>query len=243
MVNEIALGWIWLLADKILGPLFKGMGDDLAIFYKKNRDKLVEYTASKIENLLDWKKANLRVADEVFNRWIKTDNDICLEYFSWILAGSRSEDGSDDTWIYFLDIINWLSSQHLKLHFQIYHNINNYLQEKKISLNRFLDSEVKRISIYFLLSDMNILDLPLYANWIHTKSLIGLRWSWYSQHLKKFLPTWDTLDIYNTPIAWFQPTTGWYLLYMAVMNNLENKNYNPVISIIQPIVIKVDNII
>jgi hypothetical protein len=64
------------------------------------------------------------VARDVLWNGALTNDEVCAEYFGGILASSRSEDGSDDGVIYYVDVIKSLSSKQLKLHYVIYNSFN-----------------------------------------------------------------------------------------------------------------------
>lgn len=80
-------------AKKVLGPTLDIIGSDLAGLYEIGRDKILEAAFNKIDNPDDGKFANLRVSRDVFMNGSFSYADISVEYFSGILASSRSEDG------------------------------------------------------------------------------------------------------------------------------------------------------
>ena len=86
----------WAL-EKAFGPVLTEIGEDLKRLYAVGRDKILIAGYKKIKNKEDGRKANLRVAQDVFWNGAFTDDEICAEYFGGILAASRSEDGKDDS--------------------------------------------------------------------------------------------------------------------------------------------------
>src|SRR5437870_5762225 len=88
---------------KVLGPVLQEFGDDIKKLYAKGRDSILNAAYKKITNPDDGKRANLRVAHDVFSNGVFTDDEVCAEYFGGILATSRSDEGKDDAAIQFVD--------------------------------------------------------------------------------------------------------------------------------------------
>lgn len=65
---------------KLLGPTLDEIGTDLQKLYSIGRDKILSVAVRK-SNVNDGKKANLRVARDVFWNGSFTDEAICAEYF------------------------------------------------------------------------------------------------------------------------------------------------------------------
>lgn len=87
---EMAAPVEWALR-KILGPVFSEIGDDLKRLYMTGRDKLLEASIGKINDIDDGRVANLRVARDVLLSGPFAEGDVCAEYFGGVLASSRSE--------------------------------------------------------------------------------------------------------------------------------------------------------
>ena len=124
----------WAL-EKAFGPVLTEIGEDLKRLYAVGRDKILIAGYKKIKNKEDGRKANLRVAQDVFWNGAFTDDEICAEYFGGILAASRSEDGKDDSAIEFVSVIKSMSSQQLRLHYFIYSGLNQILSRSNEQVN------------------------------------------------------------------------------------------------------------
>ena len=116
-----AAGWA---ASKVLGPTLDEMGDDLKTLYARGRDRLFDKAARKIADD-DNKQANLRAARDILWNGAFSKDELSLEYFSGLLAASRSIDGADDSTIPFVDCVKSMSSQQTLLHYSIYHAFGN----------------------------------------------------------------------------------------------------------------------
>lgn len=106
-------------AKKILGPTFEVIGRDLAQLYAAGRDRILNVAIRKIPAPDDGKRANLRVARDALWNGAFTESTVAAEYYGGLLASSRSEDGTDDTVIPFMQAVASLSSKQLRLHYHI----------------------------------------------------------------------------------------------------------------------------
>ncbi len=70
------------------------------------------------------------------------------------VASSRSEDGKDDSGIFYLDIIKSLSSGQLKMHYLIYRILNNavIINAQKKFVNPAQQDDLVKEKIFFVLS-------------------------------------------------------------------------------------------
>jgi len=163
---------------KLLGPALDEVGSDLQKLYSIGRDKILAVALRK-SNVDDGKKANLRVTRDVFWNGSFTDEAICAEYFGGILAASRSEDGKDDSGVFYVDIIKSLSSGQLKMHYLIYRTLNKELaaNEDKKSINPGQETELVReklfIPIMGIIEQFNNEDLGSILHGLNSKGLIG----------------------------------------------------------------------
>src|SRR3989339_1252855 len=142
-MDLVTTGAALAVGKKIFGKTLDVISADIANLYQKGRDKIIEKVTSKIANIDDGKTANLRVARDVFWNGSFSDEAICAEYFGGILASSRSDDGADDTGVYYVDLIKSLSSRQLKLHYIIYICFNRTLvsDPSKAGVNPGQDTE------------------------------------------------------------------------------------------------------
>lgn len=163
---------------KLLGPALNEIGKDLKALYKIGRDKIIVAATRKV-NLEDGQRANLRVARDVFFNGSFTDEAICAEYFGGILAASRSEDGKNDSGVFYVDIIKSMSSGQLKMHYIIYRTLNKELvaNEQKKTLNPGMESELHREKLFFplikIIEQFRNEDMGSILHGLHAKNLIG----------------------------------------------------------------------
>lgn len=106
-------------AKKILGPTFEVIGRDMAQLYAAGRDRILNVAIRKIPDPDDGKRANLRVARDALWNGAFTESAVAAEYYGGLLASSRSEDGTDDTAIPFMQTVTSLSSKQLQLHYHV----------------------------------------------------------------------------------------------------------------------------
>lgn len=144
---EIAAPGEWALR-KILGPVFSEIGDDLKRLYVTGRDKLLEASIRKIDDIDDGRVANLRVARDVLLSGPFAEGDICAEYFGGVLASSRSVDGADDSCIPFVAVVKSLATSQLRLHYIVYSTLQRLLNHHQPHLNVGNSSEIHEASVY-----------------------------------------------------------------------------------------------
>lgn len=168
-------GMVLVVANKLLGKTADAIAIDIAKIYSSGKEKLLSVFARKIKDMDDWKQANLRVARDVLLNGAFTDESICAEYFWGILASSRSDDGKDDSGVYYVDIIKSLSSAQLHLHYVIYRSLNNLFISDitKVNLNVWQSTELYSIKIYFSAIELGKIGLKidtdleaLYRKWL-----------------------------------------------------------------------------
>lgn len=182
------------VGKKVLGPTLEIIGKDIANLYEKGRDKIIEKASKKIKNLDDGQQVNLRIARDVFYNGSFSNDEICAEYFGGILASSRSEDGTDDSKIFYLDMIKSLSSIELKIHYIIYYTLHKMMINKEYSDikigytgNKFgYDSYLAERNIYFDYDEfINTSGIDIYnsqLNILFSKGLINAYESNINEH-------------------------------------------------------------
>jgi len=156
MNNLIIPKSIDTIIENVLGPTSKEIGQDLQTLYKKGRELILRKAFQKLKDPNDRKKANLRVARDVFWNGSFTDEAICAEYFGGILAASRSDDGKNDFGIFYVDIIKSMSSGQLRMHYIIYRTLNKLLitNERKKTLNPANELELQKEKLFFPLLEI-----------------------------------------------------------------------------------------
>ena len=113
------------VGHKVLGPSV----DEIGIFLRNRFSILLEKAEKKVINLDEGAKVNLRVAHDVAVNGGFTNDGVCAEYFSGILAASMSADGMDDSALPFVGSIKALSSKQLHLHYAIYSLMHKQLSQ------------------------------------------------------------------------------------------------------------------
>ena len=140
-------GWV---AKKLLGPTLETIGDDLQKLYAAGRDRIVNRAAEKVDDLDDGKCANLRVARDVLWNGAFSESEVCTEYYSGLLAASRSADGLDDEAAPFVDVVKSLASRQLKLHYSIYRSLERILEQAHANGETFDVSAIHgRMDVFF----------------------------------------------------------------------------------------------
>jgi len=205
---------------KILEPVLGEVGSDIKDLYAISRDhakKIILKAYEKITIKKDGKKANLRVARDVFWNGSFSDESICVEYFGGILASSRSEDGKDDNGIHYTDVIKSLSSKQLQMHYVIYNSLNKLLTKEENSINVGQSVELQQKSIWFSTVELaENLKLKVYTdlNVLYKQGLLHE----YQTDIHKL----EHNKIF--PYTMAKPTTFGILLYAIAHNKFEMWN-------------------
>jgi hypothetical protein len=95
------------------------------------------------------KPSNLRVTAEILRSGTTIESEIAAEYLSGILAGSKSEVGSNDGGITYLSAIRALSSVQLQLHYSIYRAMNQIFVSKWPTTNLGQSQELVGKNFFF----------------------------------------------------------------------------------------------
>lgn len=179
MNNLIIPKSIDVIIENVLGPTSKEIGQDIQNLYKKGRELILRKSFQKLKNPNDGKTANLRVTRDVFWNGSFTDEAICAEYFGGIIAASRSEDGKNDSGVFYVDIIKSMSSGQLKMHYIIYRTLNKELlsNPEKKNLNPGQEPELNKEKLFFpligIIEQLKSDDLGAILHGLHAKNLIG----------------------------------------------------------------------
>jgi hypothetical protein len=199
---------------KLIGPLFDEVGTDLARAYAAGRDKLLSKATSKVEDLEDGRRANLRVAKDVLMNGSITDDEVCAEYFGGVLASSRSEDGADDGAIGYVGAIQGMSSKQLRLHYFIYNELNRLLSESSEKVHVGQGSELNKWGVYILTGELMLSGMDVTREMV-ALSRLGLVSNWtVNSH------PFDEGKL--IPYLMATPTTFGVLLYAVAHNRLSS---------------------
>ncbi|SJZ54623.1 hypothetical protein SAMN02745116_00677 [Pilibacter termitis] len=214
---EISIPGEWAL-KKLLGPTSEKIGNDLATLYTAVVTKITTVAKRKTDNINDGKTANLRVVRDIFWNGGFSDDDICAEYFGGILASSRSEDGKDDSGIYYTDIIKSLSSKQLLFHYMIYNSLNKEFLAHNTEINVAKGSELEKKQIYFFGTELYQLgiNVPIDAFALNSKDLIS---NFSFQNEKAYDISGKEIEVY---LGYIGPSPLGIQLYSIINNSLDN---------------------
>ncbi len=177
-MDIVTAGTVAYIGKQLLGKTFDVISSDIAGLYTSGKNKIIQKATEKIKDKNDGKSTNLRVTRDVFWNGSFTDEAICAEYFGGILASSRSDDGKDDSGIYYVDLMKSLSSKQLTLHYIIYYSLNKIFvsnpEKNKLSMGQ--ESQLQNEKLFLSLNELdNILnsDLGRDLHALYAKGLIG----------------------------------------------------------------------
>ncbi|MYF78253.1 MAG: hypothetical protein F4174_13250 [Acidobacteria bacterium] len=203
----------WAL-KRAFGPALEELGEDLRRLYAAGRDKILTRAYQKVEDPNDGQRANLRVTRDVLWNGAVAQEDICTEYFSGLLAASRSSDGRDDSAVEFVDAVKCIASRQLLLHYFIYSGLNQILHQSQGNVNVQQSSDIQGKQIYFSAIELDELgiELSMDFNVLFRHGLL---------HAYKY-------DVYrqNQPFVYASanPTTYGVLLFAASHNKMHRWN-------------------
>lgn len=173
MENTTLIVASWF-GNKLLGKTIEVIGNDLSKLYEIGKNKIVEKALKKTKDIDKEGLTNLRVTRDIFWSGAFSDEEICAEYFGGVLASSRTEDGKDDSGVFFLDIIKSLSAEQLKMHYMIYRTLNKMwvADEQKKNLNPGAEKDFGEL--FFCLHDeiQSHYDLGVILHGLSSKVLI-----------------------------------------------------------------------
>lgn len=223
---KVALPGEWAL-EKTLGPTLEEIGVDLVTLYrgaKTGVSKIAFVAKRKISEGSENQKANLRVARDTFWNGAYSEENICAEYFGGVLADSRSDDGRDDSGIFYLDIIKSLSASQLHLHYIIYYCLNKLLSadnsENEINVGHSKD--LSKLKLYLRTDQIAILRIKPVLDFValHSMGLIG------DYEMQPITINQDGQDV-NAHMSWAQPTTLGIQLFSVAYAQLSTWNSFP----------------
>ena len=200
------------LLNKLLGPTADYVGGEAA--------NLVERCNINLDAIFQnsWKKLDKRIEDEggVSPRVLKhilsdgafCEDQIAIEYYGGILAGSRGESGKDDQSLPFLSKIREMSSIQLRLHYVLYHQIFQNYKDNDINLGE--ESDSRKAGIYIphsafkeLISTpdhhKSVVFLTHAVNGLNSHGLINFYTYGDAEHMKKTFPSATEEGVYLTP--------------------------------------------
>lgn len=206
---------------KVLGPTFDSLGVDIRAGYEKTKEKIFTSAEKKLKPNQTNGKANLRIAWDIVTQASFTESEIGAEYFGGILAASKTEDGQDDTGIYYLNIAKSISSKQLYLHYILYKSLNNLFvrTESLHDLNVGMGSEIQGKRVYFYTLELVNLGVSIETDFtaLANKGLIGDTWEVISKKINHPISGKEV----NVPYAVFTPTTLGIQMLAIAQNKLQ----------------------
>ena len=131
------------LIIKVLGPTSDYIGDSLKSFTEKRVQNLIKIFSRGSEKL-DRQKITSgsvppRVLKHILDEGSYVDNELAAEYFSGVLAASKSDRSRDDRALTILKLLSSMSNYEIRLHYILYSTFRE----------TFLDSDK------FIITDIN----------------------------------------------------------------------------------------
>lgn len=111
------------LLQRALGPTADVIGAALAQYTELrlfNTERIAAKAAKKSEARNRSGPANPRVAHKVLEEGSYADDELLAEYFSGLLAASRTPSGRDDRAVFWTNVVGSLSTVQIRLHYALY---------------------------------------------------------------------------------------------------------------------------
>ena len=140
------------IINKILGPTADYLGDWLLTFAKKNLrienlKRIFDKAKEKLGDKINEKGAvSPRVLKGIINEGSWSDDFLSIEYFSGVLASSKTGILRDDRGVYFNALISRLSAYQLRMHYIFYHAIKKEFNGKDINIG--MDDERHQLRLF-----------------------------------------------------------------------------------------------
>lgn len=149
------------LVGRILGPSADVIGLQWAErLRERNLRRLLEKTEARA-NPDEPGFVSPRLASQVFESAQYADSELLAEYFSGVLASSRSPTGSSDTGVSWSALLTRLSSEQIRLHYLLYAGLRQILVQDG-GVDRPSDLHGKGVILEFdaLLHSLLLIDAP-----------------------------------------------------------------------------------
>lgn len=138
------------LIEKLLGPSFEYIGENLESYTKKMASNLSKVFSSAEKKLGDRIEEPGKISPKVLKSILENgawcEEELQAEYFGGVLASSRVDVSRDDRGAYFSSIICNLSSYQLRLHYLLYTSLRELFLGK--SYNFGDPSDRKRMRVF-----------------------------------------------------------------------------------------------
>jgi hypothetical protein len=128
---------------KLLGPTADYLGGELKAYTEKriqNVGKIFNNAERKLGDKLEQPgSVPPKVLKTIINEGSYSEDEIAVEYFSGVLASSRTENSRDDRGARIAKILDNMSSYQLRFHYLFYSTIASVFKHKNLSFNELKD--------------------------------------------------------------------------------------------------------
>ena len=134
---------------KVLGPTADYIGTELKSFTEnriKNLKQIFSNAHKKLGNKINTNgSVSPKVLRGIINEGSYADDFLSIEYFSGVLASSRTSISRDDRGTYFNSLISRLSTYQLRMHYIFYHALKKKFNGENINFG--LENERKKMRL------------------------------------------------------------------------------------------------
>ena len=138
------------LLYKVLGPTADYLGTEVEQFTKnrvKNISQIFTRAEKKLGNRINSNgSVSPKVLRLVINEGSYCDDPLSTEYFSGVLASSKTGISRDDRGAYFMALVSRLSTYQIRAHYVFYHMIKKKFDGEGISIG--IDSERRKMRLF-----------------------------------------------------------------------------------------------
>lgn len=139
------------LIEKILGPSFEYIGNNLRQYTEKMHNNLASVfknAGEKLGNRINESGAvSPKVLKSILDNGAWCEEELQAEYFGGVLASSRNESPRDDRGAYYSGIITSLTAYQIRLHYLIYMEIRKLFVGQHFNIGETSDRERMEIFI------------------------------------------------------------------------------------------------
>ncbi|QLC51116.1 hypothetical protein HWN40_13250 [Methanolobus zinderi] len=139
------------IVDKLLGPTAEYLGEEIKNSVAKKNENLKRIFSKSVDTLGE--KINQsgqvppRVLKQVWDEGRFIEDELTAQYFGGILASSRSEDGTDDRTLPYLDLVKSMSTYQIKFHHLFYTLARRYYFDSEYDCEKDEDRNKMRLFI------------------------------------------------------------------------------------------------
>lgn len=220
------------LIIRILGPTADYWGESIKDLNEKiitNIKKICEKAHDKIgSDIHNEKSVPARVAKDIFENGGICEDELLIEYYSGLLASSRTDRNRDDRALTLLALLRTMSTYQIRTHYIIYTILRSIYLGKEVNIQ--VASEANKLAVFIPIDvyvdamefhgseNVNIL-LPHCLNTLLLNNLIGNPYYFGDQSF--LLKQFQDNKIINDSGLIVTPTSMGAELYLAVQGKLE----------------------